>query len=202
MQALKIVLSVLALLVGAAAGVTQIGGWNVTPAVTELLLSVGAALALFGVTPITVPPLLARVFGAISVVTIGAIAAHAGAEGGSSLLVKVAGFAAILLGLVAKFPMPQKAAAGAVVLWLALGAAVAPGCDCAGDDWPIYRCAGARSAGVAKGEIICYEPDGTPFRSRRWVDPQPDASPPVPGDTPETACEFCEGFLPPFDGGQ
>lgn len=184
MQVARIILSVLALLVGAAAGVTQIGGWNVTPAVTELMLSVGAALALFGVTPITVPPMLARVFGAISVVTIGAIAAHAGGDGSSSLAMKIAGFAAILLGLVAKFPMPQKAAAGAVVLWLALGAAVTPGCDC-GDDWPTFYCAGDRSASHAGTELVCYEPDGAPFAARDWQ----------PGDNATTACEFCDGFI-------
>jgi hypothetical protein len=183
MQALKIVLSVLALLCGAAAGATQIGSLNVTPAVTELLLSVGAALALFGVTPITVPPLLARVFGAISVVTIGAIAAHAGAEGGSSLLVKVAGFAAILLGLVAKFPMPQKAVASAVVLWLALGAT-----GCGDDVQPFYRigtCVDGRQAWRAGTEIYCYEIDGTPLPPRPWR----------PDETLDTACEYCEAFL-------
>jgi hypothetical protein len=66
----------------------------------------------------------------------------------------------------------------------------AQGCDC-GDDWPTFYCPSGRTASHSGNEAICYESDGTPFAARPWV----------AGDDSMSVCEFCDGFLPPFDAG-
>lgn len=75
----------------------------------------------------------------------------------------------------------------ALLLGAALIAAGASGC---GDDTaPFYKlatCDSGRQAWRAGAELICYEADSTPFGPRPWMN-----------DTPESACAYCEGFLPP-----
>lgn len=110
MRVFKIILSVVAVLVGGAAGVTQIGNWHVSPAVAELLISVGMMLSLFGVQPIQVPPIVARVLGALSMVIVGFVASHAsgalGAPGAHAWFFTALGCFGILLGFAARFPTP------------------------------------------------------------------------------------------------
>jgi hypothetical protein len=108
----KIVLSVVALLVGLAAGANEIGGVMVNPIVTELALSFGGLLSTYGATPIHVPPALARFLGLLAAAMILLVGAHStGKLGGPTWVFKAVGFAAILIGLAAKAPTARAAVA-------------------------------------------------------------------------------------------
>lgn len=53
------------------------------------------------------------------------------------------------------------------------------------DDWVKYDCARG-PAYHAEDELVCWTHAGSPFASRKW-----EAS-----DNAQTACEFCDGFIP------
>jgi uncharacterized membrane protein YphA (DoxX/SURF4 family) len=110
MRAFKIVLSVIAGLVGVAAGVSQLGHWVVSPAVAELLLSIAGMFSMFGVQPIRVPVFVARVLGAFSMVISGVVASHSGgamgAAGSHAWMFTLLGCIGVVIGLAARFPTP------------------------------------------------------------------------------------------------
>jgi hypothetical protein len=76
----------------------------------------------------------------------------------------------------------------ALLFGVSLIAAGAQGC---GDDvQPFYRigtCIDGREAWRAGTELYCYEVDGSPLTPRPWR----------PDETLDTACDYCEEFLPP-----
>lgn len=108
MRIAKIILSLLALVAAGAAGVTELGPFKIDPAVTELLVAIGGALSLFGITPVPVPPAIAKALGALSVVLVAVVAQHAartmGVVGIHEWLYKVLGAFAIILGLASRVP--------------------------------------------------------------------------------------------------
>lgn len=110
MRILKIVLSVVALLLGAATGVNMIGDYVVTPDVAQLLLAGAGVLAMLGVQPVAVPLPTARLLSALSVVIAGLVAAHVGGKvPGPDWLFKTMGGVGIFLGLAGRSPIQPPA---------------------------------------------------------------------------------------------
>lgn len=110
MKILKTILSVIALLLGSAAGVTAFGDWHVSPAVTELMMAGAAFLGWMGISPIQISAPISRLCGAASIALMGFVAAHAGGAVRTQgptvpLAFKVMGLAAVILGLVARGPI-------------------------------------------------------------------------------------------------
>jgi hypothetical protein len=112
MGKLKVVLSVLALLVMAAGGVTGFGPWEVPGPVSELLVAAGGILAWLGVSPASVPLPVARVCSALSVGLATFVASHAATWGDGQRHAEVValGFLAALLGVVGRGLGPAPAA--------------------------------------------------------------------------------------------
>lgn len=104
MRNFKIALSVLALLVLSAAGVTSFGDWTVPPTVSELLAAAGVMFAWLGYQPIAVPAQVSRICAALSVAVAGFVTSHAAAwgDGGKHHWIVALGFAAALLGALAR----------------------------------------------------------------------------------------------------
>lgn len=110
MQKLKIALSVLALVVIGAAGVTSFGSWQVPPAVSEVLAASGVLLAWLGYQPIAVPVQVSRICAALSVAASGFVTSHATAwgDGHKHIALIVVCFVAALLGALARGPVPRQ----------------------------------------------------------------------------------------------
>lgn len=104
MQAFKVALSVLALVVLSAAGITSFGDFTVPPMVSELLAAGGVLFAWLGYQPIAVPPQVSRICAALSVAVAGFVTSHAAAwgDGGKHHWVVILSFLAAILGTVAR----------------------------------------------------------------------------------------------------
>lgn len=113
MKALRIVLSVAALLI---AGLTDVVGehlLNLPVWAGSVLLAVGGILSTLGVAPIAIPATLARVFGLLSGIVAALLGAHAGGQLGAPeahvALLHIIGVVGILLGWIGRVPTPSKA---------------------------------------------------------------------------------------------
>jgi hypothetical protein len=104
MSKLKVALSILALLVMAAGGVTSFGNWMVPPAISEILLAIGGAMATAGFQPFTVPPALARLCTTIGYGLSLFVVSHAATwgDGQRHVWIVVLAFGGALLGVLGR----------------------------------------------------------------------------------------------------
>jgi hypothetical protein len=113
MGKLKVALSVLALLVMAAAGVTTFGSWSVPPGVSELLAAGASLLAYLGYQPFAVPTRVSAVCATLSMMATGFVGSHAAAwgDGHRHVAIILVAFAGALFGVLARGPQTETSAA-------------------------------------------------------------------------------------------
>ncbi len=123
MRILKIILSVLALLVSAAAGVLASGSpVQVNPRTISLIATIATGIAFLGISPWQVTDVLAKGFSAASLMTAGVVAWHAGnvtaAENPHPFVWAAIAFAGAVIGVMGKSPIhhvPPTAADGPLI---------------------------------------------------------------------------------------
>lgn len=112
MGKLKVALSILALLMLAAAGVTTFGDWSVPGGVSELLASGAGLLAYLGYQPFAVPVKVSMVCAALSMMATSFVGSHAVAwgDGHKHVALILVAFAGALFGALARGPQTKTSA--------------------------------------------------------------------------------------------
>lgn len=115
MKYVNAILSVVALLVAAAATAMTGGLWDVSPQMIGLTMTGGALLGVFGVQPFPVTDKLARAFSASSLFLAAVQAYHAqtvtAADNPHPWVWAIVGCGAVLLGVIGRSPVVRKAPA-------------------------------------------------------------------------------------------
>lgn len=114
MRILKIILSVVALLIGAT-GTAMTGGlFNVSPQVVGIVLALGGLISVLGISPFPIGATTARVFSAVAVLLGTVQAAHASSVTAAAnphpWVWAIVGVASVLIGVMGKSPIPHPVA--------------------------------------------------------------------------------------------
>ena len=116
MRILKIILSAMALLLSAAAGVLTSGApVQVSPQTLSLVAAIAGALSILGISPIQLDPAISRVLSALALVMAAVVGWHAGVVTGADNPHPWAwaafAFAGAVVGVMGKSPIPHSPAA-------------------------------------------------------------------------------------------